>query len=277
MDYLTRLLIKASNDKGFRFHPMCKSLNLVNLCFADDLLIFSKANHQSVQILHSAFAEFTLTSGLSINHSKSRIYFGGLSDVAKESVLSYINLHEGPFPLKYHGVPLRPTKCKASEFEVILKKIRLNFLWGVKGTRRKFHLASWEFVCPPKAYGGLGFIEGPAWNKTMIAKFLWAISFKQDQLWVKWVNTIYLKGVPIRDYTLKQDDSWYWRKLIKLSHFVSGPDLAVAIVHGQLRLGEIGWARWFPLLLQLLSILSGLIETNVILIIVVIRLPKLIN
>ncbi|XP_062106372.1 uncharacterized protein LOC133817788 [Humulus lupulus] len=237
MDYLTRMLIKASNDKGFRFHPMCKSLNLVNLCFADDLLIFCKANPQSVQILHTTLAEFNLTSDLSINLSKSRIYLGGLSDAAKESVLSCTNLQEGSFPLKYLGVPLRPTKCKASDFEVILKKIRLclnswanrnpsyagrtyliqsillgirnywiniflfpqhvvrdidrlcrNFLWGVKGTRSKFHLASWEFVCSPKAYGGLGFREGPAWNKTMIAKFLWAISFKQDQLWVKWMN-----------------------------------------------------------------------------------------
>ena len=170
--------------------------------------------------------------------------------------------------MRYLGVPLRPTKCKASDFEVILKKIRLslnswasrnlsyagrtqliqsvllgirnhwmnifllpqhvvrdidrmcrNFLWGVKETRIKFHLASWEFVCRPKAYGGLGFREGSAWNKTMIAKFLWAISFKQDQFWVKWVNTIYLKGVPIRDYKLKQDDSWYWKKTNQAESF----------------------------------------------------------
>ncbi|XP_062114805.1 uncharacterized protein LOC133827158 [Humulus lupulus] len=71
MDYLTRLFIKASKDKGFRFYPMCKSLNLVNLYFADDLPIFCKANPQSVQILHSALIEFSLSSGLSINFSKS--------------------------------------------------------------------------------------------------------------------------------------------------------------------------------------------------------------
>ncbi|XP_062114173.1 uncharacterized protein LOC133825213 [Humulus lupulus] len=204
MDYLTRMFLKASKDKGFRFHPMCKSLNLVNLCSADDLLIFCKANPQSVQILHSALTEFSLTSGLSINLSKSRIYLGGLTDAAKEDVLNCTNLQEGSFPLKYLGVLLRPSKCKASDFEIILKKIRLclnswasgnlsyasktqliqsvlmgirnywmnifllpqhvvrnidrlcrNFLWGMKGTRSKFHLASWDFVCRPKAYGGL--------------------------------------------------------------------------------------------------------------------------
>ncbi|XP_062106626.1 uncharacterized protein LOC133817969 [Humulus lupulus] len=92
MDYLTQMLIKASSNKGFRFHPMYKSVNLVNICFADDLLIFCKANPQSVQILHTALAEFKLTSGMSINHRKSRIYLGGFSDVAKESVLSCTNL-----------------------------------------------------------------------------------------------------------------------------------------------------------------------------------------
>ncbi|XP_062118568.1 uncharacterized protein LOC133832210 [Humulus lupulus] len=86
MDYLTRILIKASKEKGFIFHPMCKSLNLVNLCFADDLLIFCKTNSQSVQILHRALAEFQKVSGLSINHNKSHIYFGGLSKIAKAPI-----------------------------------------------------------------------------------------------------------------------------------------------------------------------------------------------
>ncbi|XP_062075642.1 uncharacterized protein LOC133779742 [Humulus lupulus] len=220
MDYLTRMLMKASKDKGFRFYPMCKSLNLVNLCFADDLLIFCKANSQSVQIFHKALAEFNLASGLSINHSKSRIYFGGLSDSAK------INYWMNIFMLPQDVVRDIDRLCR-------------NYLWGEKGSRSKFHLASCEFVYRPKAYGGLGFQERPVWNKVLIAKFLRAIYYKQVQLWVKWVNTIYLKGVPIRDYTLKQDDSWYWRKLIKMSHFVSGPALAATVVHSHLRLGKL--------------------------------------
>ncbi|XP_062094340.1 uncharacterized protein LOC133800399 [Humulus lupulus] len=62
------------------------------------------------------------------------------------------------------------------------------FLWGGKGTRSKFHLTSWEQICSPKSHGGLGFKERPLWNRVMLAKFIWAISSKQDFLWVKWVN-----------------------------------------------------------------------------------------
>uniref|UniRef100_A0A803QQG9 Reverse transcriptase domain-containing protein n=1 Tax=Cannabis sativa TaxID=3483 RepID=A0A803QQG9_CANSA len=49
IEYLTRLLIHKSKEKGFRFHPLCKSLGLVNLCFADDLIILCRGNEKSVK------------------------------------------------------------------------------------------------------------------------------------------------------------------------------------------------------------------------------------
>ncbi|XP_060965289.1 uncharacterized protein LOC133034253 [Cannabis sativa] len=55
MEYLTRLLIQSSKKKGFGFHPLCTSLGLVDLCFADDLIIFSKGNDKSVQMVKEAF------------------------------------------------------------------------------------------------------------------------------------------------------------------------------------------------------------------------------
>ncbi|XP_062099761.1 uncharacterized protein LOC133805598 [Humulus lupulus] len=62
---------KASLNKDFRFHPKCKNLKLVNLCFADDLVIFCKGVSNSVQIIKDCFTEFSLASGLSANLEKS--------------------------------------------------------------------------------------------------------------------------------------------------------------------------------------------------------------
>ncbi|XP_062118717.1 uncharacterized protein LOC133832382 [Humulus lupulus] len=205
MEYLTRLLIKASMDNRFRFHPMCKSLTLISLCFAGDLIIFYKGTTSSVQVLLEVFSEFGCSSGLKINYSKSHIYFGGVPAEIKARILDYSKLVEGTFLLKYLGVPLRPTKWKTTN---CFKKIRMclnsvvkdidrtchQFLWGESGSRSKLHFTSWEQVCRPKSFGGLGFREGPIWNKLLLAKYIWAIESKQDQLWVKWVNCIYLKG-----------------------------------------------------------------------------------
>ncbi|XP_062100714.1 uncharacterized protein LOC133806637 [Humulus lupulus] len=238
MEYLTRSLLQAAKGKGFKFHPLCKSLNLINLCFADDLLVVCKANSSSIQIIQHSLEEFSAASVLVINKSKSRVYFGGISDQDKAGLLNIFQLKEGEFPMTYLGLPLRPTKWKAMDCDIILKKVRQRlcvwasrnlsyagrvqliqsvllgirnywmsifllpqsvlkeidhlcrlFLWGGKGNRSKFHLTSWELVCCPKSHGGLGFKEGPLWNRLLLSKFIWAISSKQDLLWVKWVNS----------------------------------------------------------------------------------------
>uniref|UniRef100_A0A803QI43 Reverse transcriptase domain-containing protein n=1 Tax=Cannabis sativa TaxID=3483 RepID=A0A803QI43_CANSA len=94
-------------------------------------------------------------------------------------------------------------------------KIR-DFLWGWNGNRSKLHVASWEKVCLPKAYGGLGFKDGVKWNQAIPAKYIWAISSKRDIFWVKWINNIYLKNKSLLNYELKNDTSWYWKKLCHL-------------------------------------------------------------
>uniref|UniRef100_A0A803PHR7 Reverse transcriptase zinc-binding domain-containing protein n=1 Tax=Cannabis sativa TaxID=3483 RepID=A0A803PHR7_CANSA len=106
-----------------------------------------------------------------------------------------------------------------------IEKLCRGFLWGWNGNRSKLHVASWEKVCLPKNYGGLGFKDGVKWNQAILAKYIWAISTKSDILWVKWVNNIYLKNNSIWTYDLKNDSSWYWRKLCHLRDKFTPNDL----------------------------------------------------
>ncbi|XP_062112163.1 uncharacterized protein LOC133823410 [Humulus lupulus] len=124
MEYLTRLLKQASHHREFRFHPMCKHLQLVNLCFADDLILFCKGNSRSVQILFEGFLKFCHCSGLAANLSKSQIFFGGVAAEVKNDILRSIALGEGSFPMKYLGVSLRPTRWLVADCGEIIKKIQ---------------------------------------------------------------------------------------------------------------------------------------------------------
>ncbi|XP_062119126.1 uncharacterized protein LOC133832860 [Humulus lupulus] len=215
MEYLTRLLLQTSKQK-------------------DDLVIFCKGNVKSMRLTQSAIESFCATTGLSINNTKSHIYFGGIKDNCKSQFLEITQMEEGSFPLKYLGIHLRPTKWRAADCGEIIEKIQLNlhswasrnlsfagraqlihsvllgirnfsmnifilpqkviavidkccrdFLWGMKGNRSKLHLTSWEQVCLPKKYGGVGFFEGRKWNIAMMAKYIWAISSKKDCLWLR--------------------------------------------------------------------------------------------
>ncbi|XP_075101784.1 uncharacterized protein LOC107811293 [Nicotiana tabacum] len=54
MEYLSRILKKMTEKQQFHYHPRCAKLEITHLCFADDLLIFSRGDISSVtEILNS--------------------------------------------------------------------------------------------------------------------------------------------------------------------------------------------------------------------------------
>ena len=54
------------------------------------------------------------------------------------------------------------------------------------------------------------------WNEACVAKLVWAIAVKADNLWVKWIHERYVKGKDWWHYTPKNDISWYYKKLVKV-------------------------------------------------------------
>ncbi|XP_060965529.1 uncharacterized protein LOC133034457 [Cannabis sativa] len=248
----------------------------------DDLILFSKGTFLAAHHLKNALGSFSEVTGLFPNKDKSLVYFWGVNLSEKEVILEDLQFREGSFPLKYLGVPLRPTKWRREDCDAIIKKIKMwlvtwatrhlsyagriqlirsvlfglrnywmsifilpqsvikeverlcrGFLWGVKGDRSKIHLASWDKVCLPKPFGGLGFKNGASWNRSILGKFVWAIMDKHDILWVKWVNNIYMKGAEFWEYELKGDVSWYWRKICHLRSHFSKPMVTAAVRKGK--------------------------------------------
>ncbi|XP_062115077.1 uncharacterized protein LOC133829254 [Humulus lupulus] len=297
MEYLTRLLNQTAQHREFRFHPMCKNLQLVNLCFADDLILLCKGTFKSVKLLMEGFLSFSQCSRLSANRTKSHIYFGGVVADVKNNILSSMVIEEGHFPLKYLGVNLKPARWQVADCSEIIKKLQArlhvwasrhlsfagrtqlifsvllgirnywmqifmlpisviqeidricrNFLWGANGHCSKFHCSSWSQVCLPKSLGVLGFKEGSKWNKVLLAKFIWAVSSKQNILWVKWIDSIYLRGHSFWSYHLKPDVSWYWRKLCYLREDCSESKVLNSVMHGKLNLKSLylNWLQRAP-------------------------------
>lgn len=101
-----------------------------------------------------------------------------------------------------------------------------NYLWSGKPVSSKSPPIAWDFVCKPKMAGGLGFKESHIWNYALLGKYIWSIASKEDNLWVKWINHIYLKNRDWKTYTPSSTASWYWRHLCKIKDkFRSGYSL----------------------------------------------------
>jgi hypothetical protein len=123
MEYLNRCLLLLKNISEYRYHPRCKKLDLTHVCFADDLLLFSRGDLGSVTQLFEAFEQFSIVSGLKANQAKSSIYFGGVAPSVQEAILAKFNLVKGELPFKYLGVPLSSKKLTVIQWQPLVKKI----------------------------------------------------------------------------------------------------------------------------------------------------------
>ncbi|XP_074300853.1 putative mitochondrial protein AtMg01250 [Silene latifolia] len=77
IEYLTRTIKYAAAKYEFRYHPMCKHLQLANLMFADDVLLFRNRDAKSMMLLLQSYSTFSKATGLKISASKSNVYFRG--------------------------------------------------------------------------------------------------------------------------------------------------------------------------------------------------------
>lgn len=51
----------------------------------------------------------------------------------------------------------------------------------------------WANVRIPKYAGGLGIKKLDVWNVAAMGRYIWAISSKKDNMWIKWISEIYIR------------------------------------------------------------------------------------
>ncbi|KAL0291807.1 UNVERIFIED_CONTAM: hypothetical protein Sradi_7012900 [Sesamum radiatum] len=64
---------RTQNDDNFQYHWKCRELGILNLGFADDVLIFCAGHLESVRVIKATLEEFAGMSGLTVNPTKSTI------------------------------------------------------------------------------------------------------------------------------------------------------------------------------------------------------------
>lgn len=133
MEVLSRLLDKAARDGAFGYHPKCRALRLTHLVFADDLVIISAANQQSLQDIKSVLDTFYFWCGLKVSFNKSEIFLSSLYDEIIPSLIEPLGIKKGSMPVKYLGVPLISGKLSFNDCMPLIDKVtkRINS-WGVK-------------------------------------------------------------------------------------------------------------------------------------------------
>nr|XP_016448596.1 PREDICTED: uncharacterized protein LOC107773693 [Nicotiana tabacum] len=149
MEYLTRRLKALHCIPDLNFHPKCAKMQIMQLGFVDDLLLFCKGDTISVQLLYNCFLDFSRASGLEINKQKSSIFFGGVSQDVQKEILEFLGIQRGELLI---------TK--------LVEAICKSFLWTRDSNISKKALLAWEKVCQPRNIYG--------WSKELLWVENWA-------------------------------------------------------------------------------------------------------
>ncbi|KAL0378647.1 UNVERIFIED_CONTAM: hypothetical protein Sradi_3170200 [Sesamum radiatum] len=112
---------RIQNSDGFLYHWKCGELGILNLCFADDVLIFCSGTLQSVSIIKNVLSEFASMSGLRVNPNKSQIILSKSVISERQGILDLMGFQEGSLPIKYLGVPLVASRLTVQDCPLLHK------------------------------------------------------------------------------------------------------------------------------------------------------------
>nr|GEX35131.1 hypothetical protein [Tanacetum cinerariifolium] len=221
---------KIDDDGGLKYHWRCDRLKITHLSFADDLMVFSKADVNSVKILSSALKEFSSVSGLVPNLDKRLIFFGNVPKILKSKILKILSLAVGILPVRYLGHPLISSRLCKHHCSNLLDKIKKRlFNWKNKSLSFAGRLLLIKSVVSSiQVYWASTFILPKAVNaeiEKLMRRFLWSHGdlckgHAKDSLLVKWVSTYRLIDRSSNfknfwDVPVLKDCCWGWRKILQ--------------------------------------------------------------
>ena len=123
MNVFSKLLDAVAQHGVFQYHPKCKKIKLTHLCFADDLLIFSKGSMESIIGIQRVLNLFYTYSGLKLNSNKSELFYTGVSRQEMDLIQQATGFQLGQLPVRYLGVLLITKRLSAADCTLLIEKI----------------------------------------------------------------------------------------------------------------------------------------------------------
>nr|GEU70751.1 hypothetical protein [Tanacetum cinerariifolium] len=109
---------------SFRFHKNREDLNIINVCFADDLFLFARGDVNSAKVIMDSLDEFKAVSGFVPSIPKSTTYFCNVLNHVKIGILNTMPFSKGRLPAMYLGVLLISSRLINKDFKILVEKAR---------------------------------------------------------------------------------------------------------------------------------------------------------
>lgn len=107
----------------YHHHSECKRLGITHLSFAGDILLFSRGDYQSVELIFTAFQSFSDSTGLNVKPQKCHIFCSGIDEDIISRVKHLSGFTIGSLPVRYLGVPLNYKKLSIAHYLPLIERI----------------------------------------------------------------------------------------------------------------------------------------------------------
>ncbi|GJV71773.1 hypothetical protein Tco_1491768 [Tanacetum coccineum] len=164
MEILTLILQRRVRESDI-YHKNYKDLNIINVCFTDDLFLFARGDVDSAKVIMDSLNEFKDVSGLVPSIPKSTAFFCNVLNHVKIGILNIMSCFE---------------EYKRGKAKV-----------------------AWEDICLPKHEGGLSLCNLEVFNRALMTTHIWNINSNRESLWVRWIHTYKLRGRTLWDVQVK--------------------------------------------------------------------------
>ncbi|KAG8389002.1 hypothetical protein BUALT_Bualt02G0184100 [Buddleja alternifolia] len=126
------------------------------------------------------------------------------------------------------------------------KKMR-NFWWGDRDENRHIYLRSWDFICSPKEFGGLGLRRTRDMNSAMVSKLAWKMCEDNFLPWIQILKSKYLRGSNFMDQNeTPRTSSKIWKSIMACKDSIRKGLISTISLHGCTRTWEDPWIPTIP-------------------------------
>ncbi|XP_069143473.1 uncharacterized protein [Solanum lycopersicum] len=144
-EVLSRQLNLLYQNQMYRgFHMERNGPQINHLIFADDIIIFTSTENNSLHLIMKTIEEYEGVSGQQVNKEKSFFMVTSNTNHVIIDNIERATVHT----LAAISPPKTTLKC--------IKKVIADFFWGTDKERNKYHWSSWENLAYPFNEGGIG-------------------------------------------------------------------------------------------------------------------------
>lgn len=94
------------------------------------------------------------------------------------------------------------------------------FCWGSKDGQRSMHWKSWETLCSPKCFGGLGFRDLSAFNDALLGRNAWCLITQGSFLFGRVMKEKYYPKTSFLEASARHLSSFSWRSILGVKDLV---------------------------------------------------------